>query len=72
MPFYDEIAIERSMWNGSKQILTDEINRQRRLMYYFASISGLGTVIEVNATWADYLFRHKEILKGWTQLKLIH
>ena len=34
-------------------------------------ISGLGTVIEVDATWAEYLVKHKEILKCWTQLKLI-
>jgi len=71
VPFYDEIVIERSMWNGSKVALTSEINRQRRLMYYFASISGLGTVIEVDATWAEYLVKHKEILMAWTQLKLI-
>jgi len=71
VPFYDEITIERSMWNGSKKNLTDEINRQRRLMYYFTLISGLGTVIEIDEVWAEYLTKHKEILKGWTQLKLI-
>lgn len=71
VPFYDEISIERSMWNGSKQVLTNEINRQRRLMYYFTLVSGIGTVIEVDSIWAEYLYRHKEILKGWTQLKLI-
>lgn len=71
VPFYDEITIERSMWNGSKQNLTDEINRQRRLMYYFTLVSGLGTVIEVDKLWAEYLIKHKEILKSWTQLKLI-
>ena len=71
VPFYDEITIERSMWNGSKKNLTDEINRQRRLMYYFTSISGLRTIIEVDDIWAEYLTKHKEILKGWTQLKLI-
>lgn len=71
VPFYDEIEIGKSLWSGSKQTLTDEINRQRRLMYYFARIAGLGTVIEVDATWSEYLFKHKEILKGWTQLKLI-
>ena len=59
------------MWNGSKQALTNEINRQKRLMYYFTLISGLGTVIEVDGLWAEYLYRHKDILKGWTQLKLI-
>ena len=71
VPFYDEINIERNMWNGSKQNLTNEINRQKRLIYYFTLISGLGTVIEVDGLWAEYLLRHKEILKGWTQLKLI-
>lgn len=71
VPFYDEINIERNMWNGSKQNLTNEINRQKRLIYYFRLISGLGTVIEVDDLWAEYLLRHKEILKGWTQLKFI-
>lgn len=71
VPFYDEITIERSVWHGPKQRLTDVINRQRRLMYYFTLISGLGTVIKVDDLWAEYLTKHKEILKGWTQLKLI-
>lgn len=71
VPFYDEITIERSMWNSSKELLTAEINRQKRLMYYFALIAGLGTMIEVDSCWAEYLVKHKEILKAWAQLKLI-
>ncbi len=71
VPFTDEINIARSMWNGSKKILISEINRQKRLIYYFARISGLRTIIEVDEVWAEYLLKHKEILKGWTQLKLI-
>jgi len=71
VPFYDEIEIDRGMWNSSKDILTSKINRQRRLMYYFGLVSGLGSVIEVDALWAEYLVKHKEILKAWTQLKLI-
>lgn len=59
------------MWNGSKKILISEINRQKRLIYYFARISGLRTIIEVDEVWAEYLLKHKEILKSWTQLKLI-
>lgn len=54
VPFYDEINIERGMWNGSKQNLTNKINRQKRLVYYFTLISGLGTVIEVDGLWAEY------------------
>ena len=71
VPFYDEIHIEKSEWNGPKQHLTEQINRQKRLMYYFVLASGLGTEIELDRTWAEYLTRHKEILKGWTQLNLI-
>ncbi len=70
-PFYDEITIGSSLWNGSKNNLIDEINRQHRLMYYFLMVSGLGSVIEVDSAWSEYLFRNKEILKGWTRLKLI-
>jgi hypothetical protein len=72
VPFYDEIKIDRKVWYGSKKTLTDEINRQRRLMYYFVYVSGLSTIIEVDETWAEYLYKNKEILKGWTQLNLIH
>lgn len=70
-PFYDEITIGSSLWNGSKNNLINEINRQHRLMYYFLMVSGLGSVIEVDSAWAEYLFRNKEILKGWTRIKLI-
>ena len=71
VPFYDEITITRSQWGGSKETLTSEINRQRRLMYYFTLIAGLQTKIEVDSSWAEYLVKHKEILKAWSQLKLI-
>ena len=59
------------MWNGSKKNLTDEINRQKRLIYYFTLIAGLKTEIEIDSLWSDYLVRNKAILKGWAQLKLI-
>ena len=71
VPFYNDISIENKLWNGSKQILTVEINRQRRLMYYFSFVSGLDSVIEVDDKWASYLLKNKEILFGWTNLKLI-
>lgn len=34
-PFYEDICVKGKMWSGNKQILTDEINRQNMLMYYF-------------------------------------
>lgn len=71
VPFYDSISIQKSMWNGSKDNLTSIINQQKRLMYYFILIQGLDTVIEVAPLWSGYLEKHKEILFGWTKLKLI-
>lgn len=72
VPFYDEISIESRRWSGSKQILADRINQQKRLMYYFVQINGLNTTIEVNSSWAEYLIQNREILMGWLQLNLIH
>lgn len=67
VPFYEE----KIDWKASFQHCLEQINRQKRLMYYFDLVSGLGTEIELDSTWAEYLTRHKEILKGWTQLNLI-
>ena len=72
VPFYDEISIDKKMWSGSKKILSDEINRQNRLMYYFVRMDGLKTEIEVSDLWVEYLVSNREILNGWLQLNLIH
>ena len=71
VPFYDEISIDKAQWYGDKSKLTSEINTQRRLMYYFLGFNGLDTVINLDDIWATYLLKHKEILKSWTQFKLI-
>ena len=70
-PFFDEITVTKQHWSGSRKTLSDVINRQRRLMYYFLFSAGLGTIIEIDEVWAEYLSKHREILKSWTQLKLI-
>lgn len=71
VPFYEDIDIDRKTWYGPKASLTSLINQQKRLMYYFILIQGLDTVIEVDPLWSSYLDKHKEILFGWTKLKLI-
>ncbi len=72
VPFYDEICIDNKIWNGSKKTLSNEINKQNRLMYYFIGINGLKTEIEISDVWLDYLVKNKEILMGWLHLNLIH
>ena len=71
VPFYDAIEIDRKTWYGPKDELTARINLQKRLMYYFIRVQGLETVIEVDPLWCVYLEKHREILFGWTRLKLI-
>ena len=69
-PFFEK-PIPPKVWHGSKRVLAEKINTQNRLIYYFSFISGLGTIVEVNHLWMEYLKKHKDILMGWTQLKLI-
>ncbi len=70
-PFYDEIQIAKRDWYGPQRNLTDLINRQNRLMYYFVMVSGVDTEIEIDGLWAEYFIKHKEILKAWAQFNLI-
>lgn len=70
-PFYDSIKLE-DKWNGSKGILTNEINRQEQLIYYFLCADGLDSKIEIQRGWADYLLSNIEIVRGWLELNLIH
>lgn len=70
-PFIDEVIIPRRMWSGSKKILSETMNRQGRMLYYYSLFAGLDTRIEITPSWAPYLEKHREILKAWSQLKLI-
>ncbi len=70
-PFLDEIKIDHREW-GRPEELSQKINQQRRLLYYFDSFKQLSTVIRINEDWVPYLLRNKEILRGWLQLNLIH
>ncbi len=70
-PFLDEIKIEHREW-GRPEELSQKINQQRRLLYYFDAFNQLSTEICINEDWVPYLLRNKEILRGWLQLNLIH
>ncbi len=70
-PFFDEITIDRKE-RGNIQFLSDKINRQHRLLYYYEAFQYLSTVISLNEDWVPYLLRNKEILLGWMQINLIH
>ena len=70
-PFYD-IDINRKEWYGSPEALARKINANIRLMYYFASINGISSVIEVDPLWVEYLLQNIEIIRGWLELSLIH
>lgn len=70
-PFFDEIRIEKREW-GRPEELSQKINQQRRLLYYYEAYMQLDTTICINEDWVPYLMRNKEILRGWLQLNLIH
>lgn len=70
-PFLDEVIITQQDWN-KPMVVSQKINQQRRLLYYYKSFNQLSTTIYINEEWIPYLIRNKEILKGWLQLNLIH
>lgn len=70
-PFLDEIKIEKREW-GRPEELSQKINRQKRLIYYYEAFRQLDTVIRVNDEWVPYLLKNKKIICGWLQLNLIY
>ncbi len=70
-PFLDEVKIDQKEWYRP-EVVSQKINQQRRLLYYYESFRQLSTSIQMNEDWIPYLLRNKEILQGWMQLNLIH
>ena len=68
-PFFEGFTTQT--WNCGSKVLAENINQQKRLMYYFTLISGLQTRIHITDEWADYLTRNREILRGWIHFNMI-
>lgn len=58
-------------WNCGPKALSERINRQDGLMYYFLAFSGLNTIIRIVPEWMVYLRENQEILRGWIQYNMI-
>ena len=58
-------------WDGNQKILSDRINQQERLMYYFIAINGLGSLIRISDDWMEYLSHNLEIINGWIRYNTI-
>ena len=70
-PFLDEVSVEKREWYRPEEV-SQKINQQRRLLYYYDTFRQLSTAICLNDEWIPYLLRNKEILLGWMQINLIH
>ena len=68
-PFLDGFHSET--WNCGSEELSERINQQDRLMYYFVAFSGLNTRIHIVPEWMAYLRDNQEILRGWIQYNMI-
>ena len=68
-PFME--SMKGKEWKRSGKDLAARINQERRLMYYFLQFHGLGTQIEIQEEWADYIEQNYEIIQGWVEFNLI-
>lgn len=63
-PFYTSIKnLGRSKVN--------EINEQKHLLYYFVTLEGMNSQLEMNEEWVRYLIRNREILLDWIKYNLV-
>lgn len=58
-------------WDVSEKTLIEKINREKRVIYYFAEFSGMMTHICIQPEWCSYIHENQEIIKGWIQYNLI-
>ena len=68
-PFFNGFSTET--WNCGTKKLSEKINQQERLMYYFVVVSGLQSRICIVPEWMEYLRENQEILRGWIQYNMI-
>ena len=68
-PFTKQIT--NDMWKGSRKKLAENLNREKRLIYYFTELAGMKTAIKIQPEWCDYISKNKEILRGWGRYNLI-
>ena len=68
-PFMEEM--KGGAWNVPEGNLIAGINQQKRLMYYFSELKGMGTEIHIQPEWVHYIHKNQEILKGWLKYNMI-
>lgn len=54
-----------------KEERVQELNQQRRLLYYYSAYMQYNTEIILEYDWFKYLSENREILEGWVQYNLI-
>lgn len=68
-PFMEHL--KGQAWNVSESRLINEINSEKRLMYYFTALNGMYTAIQIQPEWVSYIHENQQIVKGWLQYKMI-
>lgn len=63
-PFYSNIK-------SPKKNKIEQINQQKRLIYYFTKYDSLNTTIIISDEWVEYLIRNKEIINDWIKYNLL-
>lgn len=58
-------------FEGPTKVKIENINRQKRLIYYFSAYRGLDTEIFMQEEWLVYFLKNQEIIKGWLQYHMI-
>lgn len=68
-PFME--SIKGKDWSVPRKELSERINQEKQLLYYFLDFQGLQTQIVIQPDWAAYIRQNREIIQGWIELHMI-
>lgn len=58
-------------WSGSTSKIAERINTYENVIYSFAEIHGMDSVISIDDQWANYFITNQEIIFGWIEYNQI-
>lgn len=65
------VDVKGDVWRKGERNLIEEINKEKRLIYYFSEFNGLSTVITVDKDWVEFIKDNQEIIRGWLKYNMI-
>jgi len=66
------LSMNERDWRSGSAKRAEIINAQKdHLIYYFVTVQGLNSVIQISREWMQYLVKNQEVIRGWIRYNMI-